>query len=98
MTRHTPDFLRARTSNLSMRSSMAADASFQARVEPVAEASASRPYLSAKDIKPEAFTKPYTDFMTENPTIFHATAYFKEQLLTAGYTEVSHFSCDSLPV
>jgi aminopeptidase I len=38
--------------------------------------------------QPETFTKPYTDFMTENPTVFHAVEYFKEKLGKAGYTEV----------
>lgn len=39
-----------------------------------------------RDSRPEAFTKPFTDFLTENPTIFHAVDYFKEKLEAAGYT------------
>jgi len=56
--------------------------------------------VDAKDMKPETFTKPYTDFMTENPTVFHAVGYFKEKLAKAGYTEVCHlqFSCSSMPL
>lgn len=38
--------------------------------------------------KPEAFTKPFCDFMTENPTVFHAIDYFKGKLSHAGYQEV----------
>jgi len=39
-------------------------------------------------VKPEAFTKPYCDFMTENPTIFHTVVYAKSKLEAAGYQEV----------
>jgi len=70
MTRHIPDFIRAR----SCRSPTVADVP-DTNVE-------------AKDLKPEAFTKPYTDFITENPTVFHAVAYFEEKLAKAGYAEV----------
>lgn len=38
---------------------------------------------------PAAFTWPYLDFMTENPTIFHAVDYFKEKLNAAGFEELS---------
>ncbi|KAF6798137.1 vacuolar aminopeptidase 1 (aminopeptidase I zinc metalloprotease) [Colletotrichum sojae] len=38
--------------------------------------------------KPEAYTKPFVDFLTENPTIFHAVAYFKTKLAAAGFTEL----------
>ncbi|KAJ9151592.1 Peptidase M18, aminopeptidase I [Coniochaeta hoffmannii] len=39
-------------------------------------------------VKPEAFTKPYCDFMTENPTIFHTVVYAKSKLEAAGYQEL----------
>lgn len=42
-----------------------------------------------RSLKPEAFTKPFTQFLTENPTIFHAVDYFKEKLAAVGFTEVS---------
>ncbi|KAL0943388.1 aminopeptidase I zinc metalloprotease [Colletotrichum truncatum] len=38
--------------------------------------------------KPEAYTQPFIDFLTENPTIFHAVSYFKEKLAAAGFTEL----------
>lgn len=38
--------------------------------------------------KPESFTKPFCDFLTENPTIFHAVGYFKDKLDDGGFTEV----------
>ncbi|OLN86878.1 Vacuolar aminopeptidase 1 [Colletotrichum chlorophyti] len=38
--------------------------------------------------KPEAYTQPFVDFLSENPTIFHAVAYFKEKLAAAGFTEL----------
>lgn len=40
------------------------------------------------ECKPEAFTKPFTDFMEENPTIFHTVDYFKKKLSHLGFTEV----------
>lgn len=83
MTRHTPEFLRARSSNLSLRS-LAMEQSMTMRAEVVDNR------VDAKDLRPEAFIKPYLDFMTENPTVFHAVDYFKEKLLKSGYKEVSH--------
>jgi aminopeptidase I len=38
--------------------------------------------------KPEAFTKPFCDFLTENPTVFHAVDYFKNKLSYAGFKEL----------
>jgi len=81
MTRHTPEFLQRQLSNLSLRS-MAMEQSMTMRSEVVDNK------VSAKDLRPEAFIKPYLDFMTENPTVFHAVGYFKEKLLKAGYKEV----------
>lgn len=46
-------------------------------------------YICAmKALKPESFTKPFCDFLTTNPTIFHAVDYFKEKLNAAGFNEV----------
>ena len=44
-----------------------------------------------REAQPEAFTKPYLDFMTANPTVFHAVDYFKEKLNSAGFQEVRRF-------
>ncbi|KAJ4423486.1 vacuolar aminopeptidase 1 [Gnomoniopsis sp. IMI 355080] len=38
--------------------------------------------------KPESFTKPFCDFLTENPTIFHAVGYFKDKLHAGGFIEL----------
>ncbi|KAF9874984.1 aminopeptidase I zinc metalloprotease [Colletotrichum karsti] len=38
--------------------------------------------------KPEAYTQPFVDFLSENPTIFHAVSYFKSKLAAAGFTEL----------
>lgn len=38
--------------------------------------------------KPEAFTQAFCDFLTQNPTVFHAVEYFEKKLQDAGYTEV----------
>lgn len=40
------------------------------------------------ECKPEAFTKPFTDFLEENPTIFHTVEHFKKKLRWVGFTEV----------
>ncbi|KAL2260039.1 hypothetical protein VTK26DRAFT_6097 [Humicola hyalothermophila] len=86
MTRHTPEFLRTR-SNASLRA-FAMEQSMTLRTASAADI-VSHNEVHAKDLKPEAFTKPYLDFMTENPTVFHAVDYFKEKLLKAGYKELS---------
>lgn len=40
-------------------------------------------------VKPvEEYTKPFCDFLTENPTVFHAVDYFKKKLTANGFTEV----------
>jgi hypothetical protein len=38
---------------------------------------------------PEAYTRPFCEFLTENPTVFHAVAYFEEKLSQAGFKKVS---------
>ncbi|CAK4034073.1 vacuolar aspartyl aminopeptidase Lap4 [Lecanosticta acicola] len=35
------------------------------------------------------YTKPFCDFLTENPTVFHAVSAMKQQLLDAGFTALS---------
>lgn len=39
------------------------------------------------ECKPEAYTKPFTDFLEENPTIFHTVEHFKKKLRWVGFTE-----------
>lgn len=46
-----------------------------------------------RSLKPEAFTEPFTRFLTENPTIFHAVDYFKAKLAAVGFTEVGRAPC-----
>ena len=87
MTRHTPDFIQARSSQLSLRT-LALEQSIAAASRAPSVVDAPDNKVDAKDLKPEAFTKPYCDFMTENPTVFHAVDYFKEKLVKAGYKEV----------
>ncbi|PHH85435.1 hypothetical protein CDD83_416 [Cordyceps sp. RAO-2017] len=38
--------------------------------------------------KPEAFTKPFCDFLRENPTVFHTVDYFKRKLAHRGFQEL----------
>ena len=37
---------------------------------------------------PEAYTKPFCDFLTENPTVWHAVQYFEKKLGAAGFKKV----------
>ncbi|KUI71025.1 Vacuolar aminopeptidase 1 [Cytospora mali] len=41
-----------------------------------------------KASKPEALTQPFLQFLTENPTIFHAVDYFKGRMNSVGFTEL----------
>lgn len=43
---------------------------------------------------PEAYTQPFCDFLTENPTVFHAVDYFERKLGKAGFKKV----CSPSPV
>lgn len=40
-------------------------------------------------IAPEAYAKPFCDFMTANPTVFHAVEHFSKQLEQHGYKRLS---------
>ena len=40
---------------------------------------------------PEAYTKPFCDFLTENPTIWHTVNYFERRLERAGFVKVLFF-------
>lgn len=37
---------------------------------------------------PEAYTQPFCDFLTENPTVWHAVSYFEGKLQKAGFQKV----------
>ncbi|KAF9764893.1 hypothetical protein IL306_002708 [Fusarium sp. DS 682] len=39
-------------------------------------------------LEPECFTKPFCDFLTENPTIFHTVDYFEKKLKELGYEQI----------
>ncbi|KAI1622040.1 aminopeptidase I [Exophiala viscosa] len=45
-----------------------------------------------KGFSPEQYTKPYLEFMTKNPTVFHAVDAFTKQLEDAGYVHLSQRS------
>ncbi|CZR69679.1 related to vacuolar aspartyl aminopeptidase Lap4 [Phialocephala subalpina] len=38
---------------------------------------------------PEAYAQPFCDFLTENPTVFHAVDYFEQKLEAAGFKKLS---------
>lgn len=43
----------------------------------------------AKSLKrPEDYAKPFCNFLTENPTVWHAVAYFEKKLKHAGFEKV----------
>lgn len=44
---------------------------------------------SKSSFSPEKYTKPYLDFMTNNPTIFHAVDWVGSRLRSAGYKHLS---------
>ncbi|KAB5575485.1 peptidase M18 [Coniochaeta sp. 2T2.1] len=118
MTRQTPASLRARVSNLSLRSAANPSATPSLHAESnrhmkrsqvdntvcvscysqltqrerllVTLALTEKCRLCAfKEVKPEAFTKPYCEFMTENPTVFHTVGHAKSKLEAAGYKHLS---------
>lgn len=37
---------------------------------------------------PEAYAQPFCDFLTDNPTVFHAVDYFEKKLDAAGFKKV----------
>lgn len=37
---------------------------------------------------PEAYTQPFCDFLTDNPTVFHAVSHFETKLKNAGFKKV----------
>jgi hypothetical protein len=39
--------------------------------------------------EPLDYAQPFCDFLTNNPTVFHACDFFAQKLKDAGYTEVS---------
>lgn len=86
MTQHTPEFLRQRSSNLSLRMAAHANASPVASPAPSTEPATSQ--QSAKLLDPAAYTKPFCDFLQENPTVFHVVDHFRSRATKAGYTEV----------
>ncbi|KAL8383188.1 hypothetical protein RB595_006783 [Gaeumannomyces hyphopodioides] len=144
MAKHTPEFLRARASNLSLRSAALASSaslvapspSVAAMPPPSADAhprpakattdearyliagdlmhdvarralrtcircavqlpygvdhivpAPECPVCAVRDCRPEVFTKPFCDFLTGSPTVFHAVDYFKAKLEEAGYKEL----------
>ena len=44
---------------------------------------------TSESFKPEDYTQPFCDFMTKNPTVFHAVAAFASQLSSHGFTRLS---------
>ncbi|KAJ5573840.1 Vacuolar aminopeptidase 1 [Penicillium hispanicum] len=47
------------------------------------------PAPASAPVRPEDYSKPYCDFMTSNPTIFHAVKSFSQQLEQHGYKQLS---------
>jgi hypothetical protein len=53
---------------------------------------------TSKILSPEAYTKPFCDFLTENPTVFHAVDYFEKKLSKAGFRKVSTATINILSI
>ncbi|KAF2418385.1 peptidase M18, aminopeptidase I [Tothia fuscella] len=51
-----------------------------------------------KEEKAAEYTKPFCDFLTENPTVFHTVAQFSKDLSNAGYTKLSERDAWNLKV
>lgn len=48
------------------------------------------PFVASKrQFSPDAYTKPYLEFMTNNPTVFHAVRWIADRLESAGYKHLS---------
>jgi hypothetical protein len=56
------------------------------------------PTPTSKILSPEAYTKPFCDFLTENPTVFHAVDYFEKKLSKAGFRKVSTATINILSI
>ncbi|KAJ5647335.1 Vacuolar aspartyl aminopeptidase Lap4 [Penicillium lividum] len=54
-----------------------------------AAAPVSKPAVTTAPINPEDYSKPYIEFMSSNPTIFHAVDAFSKQLEQHGYKKLS---------
>lgn len=68
---------------------------YPAQPAPADEPRAPTPAVpAARDtpVKPEDYSKPYLDFMTSNPTIFHAVKAFSQELEQHGYKQLSERS------
>ena len=44
---------------------------------------------STQTIDPAAYTKPFIDFITNNPTVYHAVKHFESRLDSAGFSKLS---------
>ena len=49
----------------------------------------SRSSKKRKEVDPEDYTRPFLDFITKNPTAFHAVRHFEVQLVERGYKPLS---------
>lgn len=47
------------------------------------------PESASKINDPAAYIRPFLDFISNNPTVFHAVQYFKDRLSSVGFTELS---------
>ena len=72
-----------------MRAEVKAEAKAELKAEAIAAVKAEAEAKTNNSLKsPEAYIKPFCDFMTENPTIFHAVSAFEDRLIKAGFKKV----------
>lgn len=60
-----------------------------AHAHPTSAPKTPAPAPAAASFRPEDYSKPYCEFMTSNPTIFHAVKSFSRQLEQHGYKQLS---------
>ncbi|KAI3133312.1 hypothetical protein CBS147326_5115 [Penicillium roqueforti] len=56
---------------------------------PAAQPVRAQELIADEPVRPEDYSKPYCEFMTSNPTIFHAVKSFSNQLEEHGYKHLS---------
>lgn len=52
-------------------------------------ASSHKQDVAAAAAEPESYTNPFLSFISDNPTVFHAVAYFESRLEAHGFTKLS---------
>lgn len=71
------------------RAGVAELAEFQRHVDAAAKVATTPEGDSPKSKPPSEYTEPFLSFINENPTVFHATAYFETKLHSHGFRKLN---------